>query len=43
MGRETGVVATVIGLLSLATALAASVGPARRALRIQPTEGLRQE
>lgn len=43
MGRETTVVLTVIGLLSLATGLAASVGPARRALRIQPTEALRQE
>ena len=34
-------VLTAIALLSLLTGLAASLGPARRALRIQPTEALR--
>ena len=42
MNRETAAVLTTVALLSLLTGLAASLGPARRALGIQPTEALKE-
>jgi len=43
LGPEGTVVLPVISALTLTVGLLASIGPARRGLRIQPTEALREE
>ena len=43
MGKAAPVLLPVMSLLMVAVGLLASIGPARRGLRVHPTEALRDE